>query len=58
MFLVVGLKISKPVNTAFFTGSEPVKNPVKWEFAWQLHACCHIPTNPPPPPTKKYNVEV
>ena len=33
MFLVVGYKISKPVNRAFFTGSEPVKNPVKWEFA-------------------------
>ena len=53
MFLVVGSKkISKPVNRAFFTGSEPVKNPVKWEFAWQLHACCHIPHQPPPPNKK------
>ena len=50
MFLVAGLKISKPVNRAFFTGSEPVKNAVKWEFAWKLHACCHIP---PPPSNKK-----
>ena len=31
------------------------QNPVKWGFAWQLHACCHIP---PTPQTKKYNVEV
>ena len=30
-------------------GSEPVKNTVKWEFAWQLHACCHM--SPPPSPT-------
>ena len=37
------------MNRALFRGSEPVKNPVKWEFSWQLHASYHIP----PPPKKK-----
>ena len=31
--------MSKPVNTAFFTGTEPVKNPLKWEFAWCSDIC-------------------
>ena len=43
-----GVENLKTCDQGIFHGSEPVKNPVKWEFAWQLHACCHIP----PPPKK------
>ena len=54
MFLVAGQKMSKPVNRAFFTGSEPVKYK-PCEMSVCLAATCMLPyTNPhPPPPNKK-----
>ena len=47
-----GVEILKTCEQGTFHRVRTCKNPVKWEFAWQLHASYHIP------PPKKYNVEV
>ena len=51
MFLVAGLKISKPVNRAFFTGSEPVKiKRCEMGVCLLPGSCMHVAISRPPPP--------